>query len=136
MAHILVCDDDEPVRTFLVRVFRRAGFAVDSARHGAEAIDLIDQNEYSVLLLDLMMPRMNGYDVVAALRDRARRPVVLVLTAISRPAVRDLDPEVVQAILKKPFDLEMLMLVVNGLANIILGPRPDVSTGGRAEERA
>ena len=135
MSQILVCDDDEPVRTFLVRLFRRAGFTVDSANNGVEAIELLGRRDYSLLILDLMMPRMNGYDVVAALRDRARRPVVLVLTANSRPAFRDLDADVVQAVLKKPFDLEMLMLVVNGLANTMLGTQRDMTGDGRLEDR-
>ena len=138
MPEILVCEDDEPVRTFLVRVFQRAGFTVDTAKNGTEAIEKLDRRDYAILLLDLMMPQMNGYDVVAALRQRAKRPVVLVLTANSRPVVKDLDAEVVQAILKKPFDLDLLMLVVNGLASAMLrsGPAAQDSRGDERHDEA
>ena len=60
----LVVDDDDPIRTMLAKVMERQNLAVDTARDGLEAIQRLDNNDYSVILLDLMMPRVDGYGVL------------------------------------------------------------------------
>jgi CheY-like chemotaxis protein len=116
---ILVCDDHEGVRSLLKSVFERAGFSVDVVSNGADAIAAIRDEDYFVLLLDLMMPWMNGYDVVATLRDFPRRPFVIILSANPQVAHTDLDSDIVQATLRKPFDLGLLTSVVEGLATAL-----------------
>ena len=71
----LIVDDEEPIRTMLAAVVQQSGFDVDTAADGAEAIASIDRDGYSVLLLDIMMPRVNGYDVLRHLE--AKRPDLL-----------------------------------------------------------
>ena len=132
---ILVCDDDPPVRTFLARLFQRAGFTVDTAIDGVEALEKIARNDYAILILDLMMPRVNGYDVVAELKKRSQRPLVIVLTANPKPEITELDAEIVQAVIKKPFDLDMLTLIVNGLAAAKFGTGPAIAPSDRPEDR-
>ena len=108
---ILVVDDDDAIRALLFTVLRRRGFRVDTARHGAEAVERFGKCRYAVVLLDLMMPRLSGYDVLdqlAAMTDR--RPVVIVLTAGSEP--RSLDPQIVAGTIRKPFDIELLVQTV------------------------
>jgi CheY-like chemotaxis protein len=105
---ILVVDDDDAIRTLLFTVLRRRAFPVDTARDGAAALDLLGRCNYSVVLLDLMMPRLNGWEVLDTLATRppARRPLVLVLTAGIEP--RTFAPDLVAGVIHKPFDVELI----------------------------
>ena len=112
---ILVAEDDPGIARFLELVVTRGGFAVDSAKDGADALRLLSEQEYDVLLLDLTLPRVNGWEVVAALRSFKRRPAVIVITANTR-YVHELDADLVTSIVRKPFDLNMLMSLVTETA--------------------
>jgi CheY-like chemotaxis protein len=105
---ILVTDDDDAIRTLLFTVLRRRGFKVDTARNGKEALERLARCLYSVILLDLMMPVMSGYEVLDHLvaRSKQEHPLVIVLTAGVEP--RDLDPSIVAGTIRKPFDVELL----------------------------
>jgi CheY-like chemotaxis protein len=105
---ILVVDDDAAIRALLLIVLRRRGFHVDTARNGAEAVDRCARCTYSVILLDLMMPVMSGYEFLEWLRrdGRAERPLVIVLTAGT--SLHRLDPSLVTGPVRKPFDIDML----------------------------
>src|SRR5690242_17104429 len=100
---ILVVDDDDAIRMLVSTVLRRRGFRVDAARHGAEAVDIIARCRHSLVVLDLMMPMMSGYDVLDYLMTRplATRPLVLVLTAGIQS--RTFDPALVVGTIQKPF---------------------------------
>jgi DNA-binding response OmpR family regulator len=113
---VLVVDDDPGVRSLVALICRRAGCHADEASDGAEALRLLDQNFYSVVVLDLQMPMVNGFDVVAQLKTRRPRPCVLVLSALPRIATATLDADVVQAVVRKPFDIDMLSGLVSDLA--------------------
>ena len=111
-------DDDAALRQLMALVCRRAGFDVDMAADGGEALRLIEQQDYVVVTLDLQMPNVNGYDVVKRLRSRSRRPSIIVLTALPPHAYSGLDAGVVQAIIRKPFDVDLLTTMINELAEI------------------
>src|SRR5436305_1634759 len=64
---LLVVDDDRAIRKLLERIARRAGFEADGARDGVEALEMLDRGHYDVALIDLMMPRLSGYELVARL---------------------------------------------------------------------
>jgi len=113
---VLVADDDAALRNLLVLICRRAGFEVDIASDGSQALQAIANTEYLLVILDLQMPNTNGFDVVEALRARPRRPSVIVLTALPPSAVVGLDPAVVQAVVRKPFDVDLLTLMLSELA--------------------
>ena len=106
---VLVVDDDDAIRALLFTVLRRRGFPVDTARHGEDAMQRCARCNYAVILLDLMMPKMSGYEVLDALEKEAvdTRPLVIVLTAGHEP--RNLNPELVAGTVRKPFDIEMLI---------------------------
>ena len=106
---ILVVDDDDAIRMLVSTVLRRRGLRVDSARHGAEAVDIIARCRHSLIVLDLMMPLMSGYDVLDYLATRPikSRPLVLVLTAGIQS--RNFDPALVVGTIQKPFDIELLI---------------------------
>jgi DNA-binding response OmpR family regulator len=105
---LLVVDDDKSIRTLLARVATRAGFDVDTARDGAEALEMFERKDYVIAIVDLMMPRVNGYELVQALSHRTPRPTVIVASAMLTGAAPDLDDSLVRRVLAKPFDLDML----------------------------
>jgi CheY-like chemotaxis protein len=111
---VLVVDDDDAIRSLVATVLKRRGLHVDSARNGVEAVELLGTCRYLVLLLDLMMPVMNGWDVLDHLETfpATRRPIVIVLTAGSEP--RAFKPDMVAGMVRKPFDIDMLVDTVVG----------------------
>ena len=105
---VLVVDDDDAIRALLLTILRRKGLKVDTARNGADGLKRCAQCRYTVVLLDLMMPMMSGWDFLAELRllPQEMRPLVFVLTAGS--VARPVDPDLVVAVLRKPFDIDLL----------------------------
>jgi len=115
---ILVVDDEADIVDFLTAVLQEEGYQTETARDGLEALDKIHDRHPSLVILDLMMPRMNGLEVLEALRlqrhERSRSsPPILVLSAksthqdILAALERGADDFV-----PKPFDLEDLLLRV------------------------
>src|SRR6266566_1872359 len=80
----LVVDDDEPIRTLLATIVQHEGFNVETAKDGRDAIAHIEADGYNVILLDLMMPRVDGYQVLEHLRQEhpSLVPCTIVATAI------------------------------------------------------
>lgn len=96
----------------LVALCKRLLYESDAAADGVEALERMRTATYDLMLLDLMMPRMNGYQVIDALREMPDRPPVIVLTAHgdTRSAAANLD--VVRAVLRKPFDVAALITMM------------------------
>ena len=116
MDKILVADDDAALRSLLRLVARRAGFEVDMASNGQEALELIRKNTYLIAIVDLMMPLMNGYELVERVAEMDDRPGLIVVTAMTDTYVSGLDGNIVHSIVRKPFDVEMLRGVLTELA--------------------
>ena len=115
---VLVVDDDAGIRKLLCTVLRARGLSVDEAGDGQEALDLIGTRAYGVIVLDLVLPVIDGFVVAEKLSLLAPRPVVLVVTG-SEPGLVDwLDPLAVHGIVRKPFDAEELANVVAACAEI------------------
>lgn len=113
-ASVLVVDDDEAIRVLLVRVLQRAGFRVTPAIDGLGAIEMLSQNRYDAVVLDLMMPRGNGFDVIAYVKTHdPGHKCVIVLSAAADRVIEATDSEVVAAKLRKPFDLQELMSAID-----------------------
>ena len=103
---LLVVDDDPQIRKLLASVAKRAGFDVETARDGFEALEMIDQKHYAIAIVDLMMPRISGYQLVQEISTRSPRPVVLVATAMTNGDVAQLDDSMVRRVIRKPFDID------------------------------
>ena len=113
----LVCEDDAAIRMLVKTIVQREGFAVDLAENGREGIEKLDKDCYELLVLDLMMPEVDGYAVVQHLREK-RSPVlkrVIVMTAVSEALRRDF-PEPVCTLLPKPFNIDALRAAVKRCA--------------------
>ena len=106
---MLVVDDDPSIRDLLAEELRYSGYSVITARNGSEALDRLHVMMPDVIVLDLMMPVMNGWAFLEHLRDPAGRQSVPII-AVS--ADGDLPPGYeargVTAFLRKPFDLNEL----------------------------
>lgn len=117
---ILIIEDDPAIRSLLVAILRRESLEVDAAIDGIDALDKIRRTRYRVLLVDLMMPRMNGIDFIAAYSALPScDAVVIVTTAFDGNAVRRLAPDLasrVHAIIHKPFDMLCLAAVIRECA--------------------
>jgi DNA-binding response OmpR family regulator len=116
---ILIVDDDASIRGLLSVIAGRTGILADEASDGVHAIELLDRHPYDVVLLDLAMPRINGFDVIERLRSKIRRPAVIVLTALSRPVFGDLDPSIVHCVIRKPFEVDLVMTLILSAATAL-----------------
>lgn len=107
---LLVVDDDRAIRELVKKLMVRQGFIIDTAADGQDAWLLIAGNLYDAVLLDLMMPNLNGFDLV----DRLRRdkpsllPRIVIMTAFSRAGKIPI-VEGVHSVLRKPFDIGELL---------------------------
>ncbi|HLJ75418.1 MAG TPA: response regulator [Thermoanaerobaculia bacterium] len=102
---LLIVDDDKAVLRLLARVAERAGFDVDTAKDGLQAMEMLTKKQYDIAIIDLMMPRMSGYELVQKISTLSPRPVVLVATALMNGDVATLDDSMVRRVIKKPFDI-------------------------------
>ncbi|MEK8129050.1 response regulator transcription factor [Paenibacillus filicis] len=78
---ILVIEDDAAIRQLLEQFLSSQGYAVTSASDGAEGLELWNQDTYDLVISDIMMPNLNGHDVVRILRQQSNVPIIL-LTAL------------------------------------------------------
>ncbi len=111
---ILVADDDHAIRQLICTIVRREQVAVDGVEDGIAAIEHLEQHAYSIILLDLMMPRLDGFGVIAHLAAHPPeiKPIVIVMSAYSDQRFREVDPDVVAGVFRKPFDVSELSNVV------------------------
>jgi len=114
---VLVVDDSERLRQSLAAGLRSQGMAVETAADGVEALALLDSLPFDVIVLDLVMPRMDGVRVLRELKPRRSKPRILVLSA------RDLVADRVEALdlgaddyLLKPFAFEEVRARIQALA--------------------
>lgn len=116
MDKILIADDDPALRGLLRLVALRCGFQVDTASNGREALERLAENSYLIAVIDLMMPLVNGYEIVQQLADVQGRPAVLVVTAMADAHLPRMDGKVVHSVIRKPFDIDMVSSVLTDLA--------------------
>ncbi|HTR48697.1 MAG TPA: response regulator [Verrucomicrobiae bacterium] len=83
---ILVADDDRTVREWLAGILRAQKFSVSTVSDGSAALKKLRRAKFDLVLLDVRMPKMNGLDVLAALRGAKRQPKVIVVTSDDSPA--------------------------------------------------
>ena len=107
---ILLAEDDRAINRVIVRRLKWEGYSVDACFDGREALDYLDVVEYDAVILDVMMPGMDGFEVLTRMRERGDKTPVLFLTARDSLAdkVEGLDLGA-DDYLVKPFEFEELM---------------------------
>jgi two-component system OmpR family response regulator len=112
---ILIVEDEPDLLKSLAQALREEGYAVDTAGNGEDGLLNAQSNEYDAIVLDVMLPRMDGWEVLSRLRRQKRTPV-LMLTARDQPRdrVRGLDTGADDYVVK-PFDLSELFARLRAL---------------------
>lgn len=112
---ILVVEDEPDLLRTIARTLREEGYAVDTATNGTDGLDKAETGEYDLVVLDVLLPKLNGWDLLQALRRKKKTPV-LMLTA------RDALPDRVRGLnggaddyLTKPFEFDELLARINAV---------------------
>lgn len=110
---VLIADDEEAIRTLVSRMLKRAGFEPHEATDGQDAIEQLDGAPFDALVLDLMMPRVDGFGVVEHLIDTQPAMIekTVVMTAFPKAAAKERLHHLC-CILSKPFDVNELLGLV------------------------
>jgi CheY-like chemotaxis protein len=131
---VLVADDNEATCTLITALLQHE-FSVDVATDGAEAIEKLKSRQYAAIMLDLLMPMVDGYAVLDAMRaqqpDLLRRTLVVTasLSARAMERVRQYD---ICAVVAKPFEVDALLAAVRQCAGDVSAPHlrgPLLSSG-------
>lgn len=116
---ILIVDDDRPLRILFEALLVRQGFVLDCVEDGTEALRRLSTASYDAILLDLMMPVTNGFDVLREFA--AKRPALLrrtiIATGVNDRILDTIDRESVFAVLRKPFDIDQLVDTISRCAS-------------------
>ena len=106
----MLAEDEVDLNNVVTRYLKKNGYSVDSVLDGEEALDYLEYSEYDLVILDIMMPKVDGFEVIKKLRDKGNHTSVLMLTArdSADDKVKGLDLGADDYIVK-PFDFNELM---------------------------
>ena len=113
---ILVVEDEKDLNNIITKHLKKNNFSVDSVFNGEEALEYLDYGTYDLIVLDIMLPKINGYEVIKKLRENKNETAVLMLTA--RDSIEDkikgLDLGADDYLIK-PFDFGELLARIRAL---------------------
>jgi DNA-binding NtrC family response regulator len=112
----ILCVDDEPnILSALRRMFMLAGFVVEEATSGAQALQKLEQNEFHLVLSDMQMPEMNGAELLAQVRQRWPKVMRLMLTGTSdlKTAISAINEGEIYRYLTKPWNDEEVVSTIS-----------------------
>ena len=102
----LIVEDDPAIRKLVEKLLVRKGIEIDTAHDGRQAIEKIRTGAYNVLILDLMIPEVNGFEVIDYVKKNKIHLPIVVVSAVSHQALTKLDLDVVKLVISKPFDVD------------------------------
>jgi two-component system, OmpR family, copper resistance phosphate regulon response regulator CusR len=127
-AKILIVDDDEEICEELSETLKGKGYQVEAAFDGMRAIQMIFRTEYALILLDLKLPSLSGFEVLKLTRQKNIKTKILILTGrpllkkkepLKEPTIQDEDEErtlkLADGIINKPFDINYLLNKIKDL---------------------
>ncbi len=128
---LLLAEDERDLNRLITKKLTSAGYSVDSFFDGEEAIHVLSYTDYDGVILDIMMPKADGFAVLRALRERGKTTPVLFLTARDAIAdrVRGLDSGA-NDYLVKPFAFEELLARIRAMTRLSFGASESVLTVG------
>ena len=134
---VLVIDDNELFARTVQHMLRRQDLEVETAFDGPSGLVRASTGEFALVVLDLIMPKLDGFDIIKALQDHPQRPQLIAMSGnvsvqgpVSLQSALDLGAD---AILEKPFPQEKLFEAVSRLlAKVERFPRPKAPSGVRA----
>ena len=122
---LLIVDDDKQIRELLAFDIAQSGYIVDTAQDGQEGLNKALENNYDLILLDVMMPKMNGYDVCKNIR--IAKPLVPVLLLTAKGTIEDKTQGFdcgADDYLIKPFEIQEVLLRLRALLRRSEGNNP------------
>ncbi|MDY0361418.1 MAG: response regulator transcription factor [Desulforegulaceae bacterium] len=129
--NILIAEDDKNIREGLVDTLEMEGYNVTAAKDGVEALEFFSERDFDLVLIDIMMPKKNGYDVCMEIRRKNLAVPVLILTAkgeeIDKVAGLNLGAD---DYITKPFGIHELMARIRAALR-----RSEICTGGRENDQ-
>lgn len=111
-AHILLAEDDDAMRSYLVRALEQAGFAVDAVDRGTAALPLLGSTHYDLLLSDIVMPEMDGIELAQHCNEVSPDTKVMFITGFAAVTLKASREQPNAKVLSKPFHLKDLVLEV------------------------
>jgi DNA-binding response OmpR family regulator len=116
-AYVLVVDDDPAIRGLVADALRSEGYTVDLAAHGREALEAMRARKPATIVLDLMMPVMDGFSFIEAChKEQLCTGVPIVVISAVQDALKRIEEVEVHACIAKPFDLDDLVRLVGRYA--------------------
>jgi len=107
--HILLVEDNKVNQLMTEKIISNFGFYCDSANDGEEAVDMVKKNKYSIVLMDIMMPKMDGFEATKYIKELDKEIPIIALTAISEKINKEKFEEVgIDKILNKPVNPKLL----------------------------
>jgi CheY-like chemotaxis protein len=129
---ILVVDDDDPVRDLEAAILQQAGFSVETAADGAIAIEFLKKERPVIVMLDLVMPNVDGWGVLEFVRTMADPPPVVVVSGMREIVPPGHLSQYVTGYVFKPFDVNQLVKTVR---QTLAAPPVIPASGSRREPR-
>jgi two-component system, OmpR family, copper resistance phosphate regulon response regulator CusR len=123
---LLVVDDDDATQILIKAIFQRRNVSVECVSDGNTALSRLRRASYDAVILDLMLPGTNGFEIIRELKSRDRQMLnrVIVMTAVSPVVLGDFhDAGLVRRVMYKPFDIDELTAEVLSLTPAIFEPR-------------
>jgi DNA-binding response OmpR family regulator len=114
MSKILLVEDDERVSSFIQEGLSEKGFLVDSVAAGYEAIKKIYENDYDVIILDIMIPELDGFEICRITRKRNIKSIIIILSALGshEEKIKGLEAGA-DDFISKPFHFKELVARIN-----------------------
>ncbi|MBO5356461.1 MAG: response regulator transcription factor [Clostridia bacterium] len=116
MVKILVVEDDKDLNRYAVISLRNNGYEAVSAYDGIEALEKTEENKFDLILTDIMMPRMDGFDLAESIRLTDKTTPIIFMTAKDDKSSKMLGYSVgIDDYVTKPFDMDVLIMKINAI---------------------
>lgn len=113
---VLVVDDEEDIRFLIRTLLNREGYEVEEAEDGSAALQMLSSERFDLMVLDIMMPKMDGYEVMKEIQQRRMSlPVVMLTAKVDDDSVWEGYKQGATLYITKPFENQMLIDAVNYL---------------------